>query len=81
VETQAKEMIALDPNYAPTYFELASHYEAQGDSARAAQAFDLYLALAPNYADSNQVRARAQRNRDRAARRAPSLLRDAEKKQ
>jgi tetratricopeptide (TPR) repeat protein len=81
VETQAKQMIALDPNYAPTYFELAAHYEAQGDHARAAQMFDLYLALAPNYADSSQVRARAKRNRDRASRRAPTLLRGEDKKQ
>jgi Tfp pilus assembly protein PilF len=74
-------MIALDPNYAPTYFELAVHHEAQGDHAQAAQMFDVYLVLAPNYADSNQVRARAQRNRDRASRTAPTLLRPEEKKQ
>jgi uncharacterized caspase-like protein/Flp pilus assembly protein TadD len=81
LEAQANEMIALDPNYAPTYFELAAHYEAQEDHAQAAQMFDVYLVLAPNYADSNQVRARAQRNRDRASRTAPTLLRPEEKKQ
>jgi len=80
LEAQAKEMIALEANYAPTYFELAMHYEAQRDFARAAQAFDTYLLLAPNYADSADVRARAARNRGLATQRAPTLLRQEEKK-
>jgi tetratricopeptide (TPR) repeat protein len=81
MEAQAKEMIALDANYAPTYFELATHYEAQRDYAQAAQAFDTYLLLAPNYADSTQVRARAERNRGLATpRTAPTLLRKDETK-
>jgi tetratricopeptide (TPR) repeat protein len=81
VEAQAKELIALDANYAPTYLELGTHYEEQGDYARAAQAFDTYIALAPNYADSGQVRGRAQRNRNLASRKAPTLLRREERKQ
>ena len=80
LEAQAKEMIALDANYAPTYFELAANYEAQRDFARAAQAFDTYLLLAPNYADSAEVRARAERNRGLATQRSPTLLRRGETK-
>ena len=80
VEAQAKEMITMDANYAPTYFELAAHYEAQREFARAAQAFDTYLLLAPNYADSSQVRARAERSRGLAAQRSPTLLRKDEPK-
>jgi superkiller protein 3 len=74
-ERQAKEMIQADPNYAPTYLELGTHYEAHRQYALASQAFDTYVLLAPNYGDSAQVRARAERSRGLAARRHPTLLR------
>ena len=56
VEKLANEIIALDPNYAPTYIELGQYYEERRDYAKASQAYDNYLLLAPNFADSSQVR-------------------------
>ena len=50
----------MNPNYAPIYLEMAQYYEAVRDNAKAAQAYDAYLLLAPNYADSAEVRKRAQ---------------------
>ena len=63
--------IAIDPNYAPIYAELGAFHEANGDAAKAAQAYDVYLILAPNFADSNGIRERTQRLR----RPVPSLRR------
>jgi uncharacterized caspase-like protein/Flp pilus assembly protein TadD len=56
----ANATVALNPNYAPIYVEMAQFYEAIRDNAKAAQAYDTYLLLAPNYADSTEVRKRAQ---------------------
>lgn len=74
-EKQARDTIALDPNYAPTYLEIGNFYEGRRDFARAAQAFDTYLILAPNFADSAQVRARATRFKEQSGRKAPTLRR------
>jgi tetratricopeptide (TPR) repeat protein len=60
---EAGALIQLDVNYAPTYTELGLAYEAERDFARAAEAYDTYLLLAPNFADSNGVRERANRLR------------------
>ena len=79
-EQQAKEIVAVEPNYAPTYLELGTFYEAQRRYVEAAQAFDAYLTLAPNYGDSAQVRARAERNRGLAVQRPPTLLRPQDRK-
>ena len=84
VESQAQEIIALDANYAPVYAELAAHYEATREFARAAQAADTYSLLAPNFTDSAQMRALATRAREQAAKKAapqgpPTLLRPGEK--
>jgi len=65
----ASAVLAIDPNYAPIYSELGAFHEATGDTAKAAQAYDLYLTLAPNFSDSNLIRDRAQKLR----RPAPSL--------
>ncbi|MBL8176977.1 MAG: caspase family protein [Bryobacterales bacterium] len=73
-ERTAQEMMAADANYAPVYLELGEYFEARKDFARAAQAFDAYLLLAPNFSDSGQVRQRAQRSRSLTGRQAPSLL-------
>jgi uncharacterized caspase-like protein/tetratricopeptide (TPR) repeat protein len=73
VERDAAELIRLDANYAPTYLELARAREAAGTFTRAAEAYDSYLLLAPNFADSDDVRQRVQQIRDRAARPAPTL--------
>jgi Flp pilus assembly protein TadD len=70
-EREATELIRLSPNYAPVYVELAQVYEAAGDSARAADALDTYVLLAPNYSDTAQVREHAARLRKPA----PSLRR------
>jgi Flp pilus assembly protein TadD len=69
--TAANAAIAINPNYAPIYAELGAFHESNGDAAKAAQAYDTYLTLAPNFADSNQVRERVQQLR----RPAPSLRR------
>ena len=58
-EKEAAELIRLDPDYPPSYLELGQVYEALGDAAKAAATYDTYVLLAPNYADSNAVRARA----------------------
>lgn len=72
VERVAKDLIALDPNYPPTYLELASYYENRRDYAAATQALDTYLLLAPNFADSAQVRARANQLRPFAQKKPPN---------
>ena len=59
VERNAAELIRLDPNYPPTYFELGLAYEADRNFAKAVEAYDAYVLLAPNFADTNEVRARA----------------------
>lgn len=74
-ERAASELLSADPNYAPAYLEIGTYYEAQRDYARAAQAFDAYLLLAPNFGDSAQVRDRALRSRQQANRKPPSLKR------
>jgi tetratricopeptide (TPR) repeat protein len=70
----ANATIAIDRNYAPIYSELGQFYESTRDRAKAAQAYDTYLLLAPNYADSAEIRKRLQQVRTPAAR-PPSLLR------
>ena len=66
---EASELIRLNPNYAPAYVELGRVYEAAGDRNRAAQAYDAYVLLAPNFADTAAIRARA----DSLRRNPPSL--------
>ena len=56
----ANATIAIDRNYAPIYAELGQYYEAARDTARAAQAYDTYLLLAPNFTESAEVRKRVQ---------------------
>jgi len=67
----ASAAIAINPNYAPIYAELGAFHEANGDAVKAAQAYDTYLTLAPNFPDSNAIRERTQRLRKPA----PSLRR------
>lgn len=67
----ARAVLAIDVNYAPIYAELGAFHEANGDSAKASQAYNAYLTLAPNYPDSTQIRTRVQR----LAKPAPSLRR------
>ena len=71
---QAHEMLKRFPNYAPTYLELAAYHESQSDFARAAQSYNAYLTLAPNFENSGNVRARADKIRSFANRPAPSLI-------
>jgi len=56
---EAAALIQLDPNYPPTYAELGLAYEANRETAKALEAYDTYVLLAPNFADSNGVRANA----------------------
>jgi Flp pilus assembly protein TadD len=69
------ELLKLNPTYAPAYIELGQTYELAGNSAKAAEAYDTYLLLAPNFADSTEVRARAERIRALANRPTPTLRR------
>ncbi len=73
VETDAAALAKLNPNYAPAYLELGRAYESAGTFAKAAEAFETYLLLAPNFADSDEIRARARRFRSFSARPTPSL--------
>jgi hypothetical protein len=75
VERMGKVLIGANPNYAPTYLELAAWYETQRDFARAAAALDAYLLLAPNYGDRAAAREKLTRFRAFGSRKAPSLLR------
>ena len=56
VRREAGELIQRSPGYAPTYIELGLAEEASGNRQAAAKAFASYLELAPNFADSNEVR-------------------------
>jgi uncharacterized caspase-like protein len=82
----ANATIALDRNYAPIYSELGFFWEAAGDRAKAAQAYDSYLLLAPNFSDSGEVRKRIQEIRapspasQKPAQKTPTLRRDSDKK-
>jgi Flp pilus assembly protein TadD len=58
-EREATELIRLDPNYPPAYLELGQAREALRDFGKAADAYDTYVQLAPNYAGTQAVRARA----------------------
>jgi hypothetical protein len=64
----------LDPNYPPAYLELGQSREMLGNPARAAEAYDSYVLLAPNYAGTEDVRARAARLRGQS-RPVPTLRR------
>jgi tetratricopeptide (TPR) repeat protein len=79
----ANSTIAIDRNYAPIYSELGQFYESVHDPSRAAQAYESYLVLAPNFADSTEVRKRLQGVRPPAPaqrpRRTPTLRRDGDK--
>lgn len=81
----ANATIAVDRNYAPIYAELGQFYESVRDPAKAAQAYDTYLLLAPNFADSGEVRRRVSAIRTpapppRATPKPPSLRRPDETK-
>jgi tetratricopeptide (TPR) repeat protein len=64
-ERQAAELMRLDPTYAPTYLELGQTYEMARNVPKAVEAYDSYVQLAPNFADSNSVRVHADRLRGR----------------
>jgi tetratricopeptide (TPR) repeat protein len=68
-DRQAREVLALDANYAPTYLDIGSYFESHQNLASAARAYDIYLSLAPNFADSAQIRTRSARLREQADRR------------
>jgi len=64
-QRQADELIRLNPGYAPTYFELGLADEAAGNLQGALEAYNTYVQLAPNYADTNEVRQRLEQLRRR----------------
>ncbi len=74
-ERAGLELLKLNPNYAPAYMELGLTYEAEGNFEKAGEAYDTYLLLAPNYADSTEVRSRVERIRARPSRAVPILKR------
>jgi tetratricopeptide (TPR) repeat protein len=60
---QVAEIKALDVNYAPVYLEIGLHAQKNNEKAKAVEAFDTYLLLAPNFADSVQVKMAAEQIR------------------
>ena len=62
-ERDAAALLQLDANYAPAYVELGLVYEGQRNFTKAAEAYDTYVLLAPNFSDTNAVRTRAGRLR------------------
>lgn len=69
----AEELIQLDPTYPPGHLELARTLEVQGDALGAAGAYEAYLLLAPNYGDSEEIRAKTQRLRTTGSGTIPTL--------
>jgi len=67
------DLIKMNPAYAPAYTELGLTYEAAGNALKAADAYDTYLLLAPNFADSTDVKSKSERIRTQAARPVPTL--------
>jgi Flp pilus assembly protein TadD len=65
VESQAAELIRLDPAYAPTYLELGQAYEMERNFPKAVEAYDAYVLLTPNFAYTDSVRVHADRLRGR----------------
>jgi tetratricopeptide (TPR) repeat protein len=65
VERQAAELISLDPAYAAAYLELGQAYEMERNIAKAVDAYDAYVLLAPNFADTDSVRVHSERLRGR----------------
>jgi Flp pilus assembly protein TadD len=63
VERHAAELIRLDPGYAPAYLELGLAREMDRNYARAVEAYDAYVSLAPNYAGTEAVRTHAEKLR------------------
>ena len=73
--------VAIDRDYAPIYSELGLYHESVHDAARAAQAYDSYLLLAPNFTDSTEIRERVEAIRRPAPPpppRPPTLRREGE---
>ena len=65
VEKDAAELIRMNPAYAPTYIELGRAYESSGNAQKAAESYETYIQLAPNFSDSTAVRRRAKQLRGR----------------
>lgn len=61
---QVEQIQALDLNYAPVYLEIGLYAQRKDEKALAVEAFDKYLLLAPNYADSSQVKLHAEQIRN-----------------
>jgi hypothetical protein len=56
--------------------ELGQIYQPAGNLVKAAETYNTYLLLAPNFADSGEVRSRAERIRNQTSNRpAPTLRR------
>ncbi len=76
-EKEATRFLAVAPGYAQAYAELGMIYEASRQYAKAAEAFDAYLKLAPDSPDHEQIRTLAERDRKLSSREPPSLRRNA----
>jgi hypothetical protein len=63
VERQAAESIRLDPAYAPAHLELGQAYEMERNISKAVDAYDAYVLLALNFADTDSVRVHSERLR------------------
>ncbi|MEW5979667.1 MAG: caspase family protein [Acidobacteriota bacterium] len=72
-EVQALELAGQNPGYPPAFVELGLIYDVQGEHAKAADAFQRYLELAPGAPDQATVQALIDKNRGQVTRRRPSL--------
>lgn len=72
-EREITDVLRQTSNYAPAYVELGLIYESNREYAKAADAFDTYLRLAPNAQDSATIQALLDKNRQLSVRRQPSL--------
>jgi lipoprotein NlpI len=67
-EQQLAHAAAVDPNYPPLYLEAGLFYRDAHNYEKALEAMNTYLLLAPNYADSSQVRQSAEEMRKQLSR-------------
>jgi len=72
-ERELGEITQMAPAYAPAYRELGKLYEFTREYARAAEAFENYLRLAPDAPDGAAIRGRIVE--DRTEKKAPTLRR------
>jgi uncharacterized caspase-like protein/tetratricopeptide (TPR) repeat protein len=72
-ERELTSLLRNTPNYANAFRELGSLYEGRRDYAHAIESFETYLRLAPNAADTANVRGRIAKDHAAGGRKPPTL--------